>query len=402
MSKITPEQRQKGFELSLAFYRNKISFSEAVEQLTSTGMKRGSAQDYIRYIKEYMQINHTPTRTMSEDTQTLFMKGVLEHLGKDALEQWAINDRKHFDYYEGVKNGRVVGRRENLEKFLKEHLNNKESSTGKMYAVIAENDESQWNDETGILYHFPNKYRKYLQSGTHVIYYKGALKNKEYSSKRLSDAPHYFGTAVIGKVYPDKESTKGDLFALITKYQKFEVPILAKNNSEYLESIPESRKSNYWRDGVRPIDKDTFFQIVNYVPNNITSNIDASFDYEEFNDTATGLESSSEGEKKERYVTFYERKPILRKQAIAIHGTKCHTCKFDFRKFYGDYAKGYIQIHHIVPLSELDDPKNVDPEKDLIPLCANCHAIIHRKKTKTLTITELQEMIANQNNEFIK
>ncbi len=125
MSKITQEQIQQGFELSLAFYRDEISFGDAVNQLTRTGLGQGSAQDYVRYIKEYMHVGHTPTRTMSKATQSLFLEGILEHLGEDALQQWASNDRKHFDYYESVQDGKVIGRRKNLERFLKEH----ESST---------------------------------------------------------------------------------------------------------------------------------------------------------------------------------------------------------------------------------------------------------------------------------
>ena len=127
--KITQEQRESGFDLSLAFYRDEISFSDAVKQLTRTGMKEGSAKDYVRYIQEYMKIDNIPVRTMSKATQSLFLEGVLEHLGEEALQQWAINDRKHFDYYESVQNGNVVGRRKNLEKFLKEHVNS--TSTAK-------------------------------------------------------------------------------------------------------------------------------------------------------------------------------------------------------------------------------------------------------------------------------
>jgi len=38
-----------------------------------------------------------------------------------------------------------------------------------MYTIITENDESQWDDDTGVLYHFPKKYLKHLQPGTNVI-----------------------------------------------------------------------------------------------------------------------------------------------------------------------------------------------------------------------------------------
>ena len=125
MSSITQEQRERGFELSLAFYKDEISFGNAVEQLTRSGMGKGSAQDYVRYIKEYMSVGHTPTRTMSISTQSLFLKGVLEYLGEKKLQQWAVNDRKHFDYYEEISGATVVGRRKNLEKFLETNLNNK-------------------------------------------------------------------------------------------------------------------------------------------------------------------------------------------------------------------------------------------------------------------------------------
>jgi hypothetical protein len=79
------------------------------------------------------------------------------------------------------------------------------------FAVITENDESQWHDETGIRYHFPKRYFKFLPPGTNVVYYKGKLKDDSFAVKRLSPEPHYFGLATIGKVYPDPESMKGEI-----------------------------------------------------------------------------------------------------------------------------------------------------------------------------------------------
>ena len=31
--------------------------------------------------------------------------------------------------------------------------------------IITENDVSQWEDQTGVLYHFPKRYEKYLKPG---------------------------------------------------------------------------------------------------------------------------------------------------------------------------------------------------------------------------------------------
>jgi putative restriction endonuclease len=39
------------------------------------------------------------------------------------------------------------------------------------------------------------------------------------------------------------------------------------------------------------------------------------------------------------------------------------VCGFNFEKAYGDYAKGFIHIHHIVPVSEFGDSKTVNPQQ---------------------------------------
>lgn len=264
-----------------------------------------------------------------------------------------------------------------------------------MYTVITENDESKWKDQTGALYHFPKRYAKYLEPGTDVIYYKGKIKDIAFRHIRLSDSPHYFAIAQIGKLYPDKESSKGDLFATITNFTVFTKPVLAKQNGNYLEQIPESKKTNYWRDGVRSINKVTFEAITKNLKNSAISQ-QATFDnLTLFNDSDNTLESLEEGQLKTKFVTLYERDPKLRLQAIAIHGSSCATCGFNFGDFYGEYAEGFIHVHHIVPISDFGGSRPVNPETDLIPLCANCHSVIHRKKNKTLTVNDLKALITN-------
>jgi len=76
----------------------------------------------------------------------------------------------------------------------------------------------------------------------------------------------------------------------------------------------------------------------------------------------------------------YKRNQDNRKKAIEIHGTSCKVCGFDFMKTYGELGRGFIEIHHIKPLSTFDEEETVDPRTDLVPLCANCHRMVHRKK----------------------
>lgn len=257
-----------------------------------------------------------------------------------------------------------------------------------MPAVIAENDVSIWADETGAVYHYPKRYSSILAPGVRVIYYKGKLIDKAFADQRLSPQPHYFGVARIGTVYPDPKSTKGDLFALIEDFQPFEWAVLAKEGDDYLEPIPQSKASNYWRSGVREIDQSTFESILaraKLKPPQIAEKQET--------EDVLDFESRMEGSLSTYYGVRYERDPKLRLQAIAIHGMACKACGFDFEKAYGEYAKGYIHVHHTLPISEFDGPKSVNPETDLVTLCANCHAVIHRKRSATLSLDELKSMV---------
>lgn len=87
-----------------------------------------------------------------------------------------------------------------------------------------------------------------------------------------------------------------------------------------------------------------------------------------------------EGASTEISVNSYERNLNARKMCLEHYGYECQVCKFDFEKTYGQLGKKYIHVHHIVPLSDVSKEYKVNPINDLIPLCPNCHAIIHRTK----------------------
>lgn len=257
------------------------------------------------------------------------------------------------------------------------------------YLVITENDVSQWKDKTGEVYHFPNKFRKDFTSGTRAVYYKGTLKDNTYSNKRLSNMPHYFGIAEIGKVTPDDSSTKRDYYAEILNYIPFSIPVYAKQNERFIEKIPASKKTNYWRDGARRIDEDVYLQIVKL------SDIKQD-GLSDLNDLSQGMQVAFESEiiegaKKQRFSSYYERDPKLRQQALLIHGYSCMICKFNFEETYGEIGKGFIHVHHVKPLASSGKTK-VDPQKDLIVVCPNCHSIIHRRKNGIIDHNELKKI----------
>lgn len=86
-----------------------------------------------------------------------------------------------------------------------------------------------------------------------------------------------------------------------------------------------------------------------------------------------------EGAKKEIIVNRYERNREAREKCIAVHGCKCVVCGMDFEKTYGQIGRGFIHIHHKVPLSSVGKEYELNPTKDLVPVCPNCHAMLHRK-----------------------
>ena len=91
-------------------------------------------------------------------------------------------------------------------------------------------------------------------------------------------------------------------------------------------------------------------------------------------------------------VNKYERNQEARRKCIEIHGCQCKICGFNFEKTYGEAGKGLIHVHHVVPISSIKEEYQIDYEKDLIPVCPNCHAMIHRKKDP-YTCEEIKKML---------
>jgi 5-methylcytosine-specific restriction protein A len=54
--------------------------------------------------------------------------------------------------------------------------------------------------------------------------------------------------------------------------------------------------------------------------------------------------------------------------------------------------QGYIHVHHLKAMSRRGGRYEVDPIKDLRPICPNCHAVIHRQNPP-LSIVQLRQML---------
>jgi len=102
-----------------------------------------------------------------------------------------------------------------------------------------------------------------------------------------------------------------------------------------------------------------------------------------------------EGEAVEVKTTKYERNPNNRRLCIDLKGCTCAVCGMEFEKVYGKIGKNFIEVHHAVQVSDMEEGHVVDVTKELFPLCSNCHSMIHRKKPP-YTIEELRAIVNAQ------
>lgn len=136
---------------------------------------------------------------------------------------------------------------------------------------------------------------------------------------------------------------------------------------------------------------------------------DDSTDYGQYTPTQHNDDDyapDTEGLEHQHNLTKKERNPELRRRCIAYYKAKwggrihCICCGFDFEETYGEIGKDYIEIHHINPHHLQKGPHKVDPKTELIPLCSNCHSMIHRtgSRDKVWTLEELKEKFKKLNN----
>ncbi len=112
----------------------------------------------------------------------------------------------------------------------------------------------------------------------------------------------------------------------------------------------------------------------------------------EEDDPCISISPDQEGKVKELKSIRYERSRVNRDICLAHKGYSCSACGFNFLERYGQLGKDYIEVHHTTPVSEMGDNYQIDIDRDLVPVCSNCHSMLHRK-TPPYTIKELKNII---------
>lgn len=127
-----------------------------------------------------------------------------------------------------------------------------------------------------------------------------------------------------------------------------------------------------------------------YINSNFTDNNQTEY----FPDILNEDVVQYEGLKKQVTVNKYERSSLARKKCIDFHGLNCYVCDMNFLNYYGEIGAGFIHVHHLVPIHQIGKEYKVNYKEDLVPVCPNCHAMLHRKNNGSeISIEELKKMI---------
>lgn len=210
-----------------------------------------------------------------------------------------------------------------------------------------------------------------------------------YSGKRVIAGfyqnARVYAEAVSSRLYKD-ESINYNLIC------RAEDAILIPRENRIME-IPYSKssdvkgghgQSNLWY--AQNIDDSIVNELLQYIENvraNKTIYVSDEHKYDETKTYTTSLQQSA-------------RSREARNKCIELKGCHCNICGFDFEKTYGELGKDYIEVHHIMPIGQLIASigyEGTDPKKDLIPLCSNCHAMIHRRKNPPYSTKEIEDIL---------
>ncbi|MEP7247191.1 MAG: HNH endonuclease [Gammaproteobacteria bacterium] len=96
-----------------------------------------------------------------------------------------------------------------------------------------------------------------------------------------------------------------------------------------------------------------------------------------------------------RHVTRERNRKLVEQKKRRVMQTsgklECEACGFDFALRYGTRGNGFIECHHLQPVTTLAENGKTHVN-DLAVVCANCHRIIHRGKP-WLTVAELKTLL---------
>lgn len=120
--------------------------------------------------------------------------------------------------------------------------------------------------------------------------------------------------------------------------------------------------------------------------------------------SAPKFREETEGERKHvtKEIEVIYRNPALRQQCLDKYGYQCQCCGMDFAEMYGEeLGANFIEVHHLKLISTFETdgvPENF--LENLVPLCSNCHSMIHHIKDSEHTLRDIREAYRGEKKEL--
>lgn len=214
--------------------------------------------------------------------------------------------------------------------------------------------------------------------------------------------PQKFGRNIINEMAQADEQKKQCFFSYIQMLKDMGSKVQFKVNNEIVENEedwPTVWKSFFCKITKVPVDFYGTTGEFNVVNEWMQHGVSLMLTLLTIDDQSTDwdlLPAEGEGTRYQAISIRYERNPINRRLCLYKKGYNCSVCGTNFYEKYGDIGRDFIEVHHITPVSMMGDGYKLDIERDLVPLCPNCHAMIHRK-TPPYTIEQLKSFWEEQN-----
>lgn len=244
-------------------------------------------------------------------------------------------------------------------------------------------------------------------------------------SDRITESELVLPSLYLMSLSPTGSISTTELIRLLTQIMKpqgLDAQILSNRSDTYFSQKVRNLKSHdtltkygyaLYSDGTYYI-TDSGRLLVQNNKSSIQYILSSGFDYSDVKSTFGRVYKSrstivipydeliSEGGRNNEVTKSYERSKRLRNAAIE-HFTHngvivCDCCGFEFKSFYGEkFGKSCIEIHHLKPIfqyASMSVVQTIDSAlRNLLPVCPNCHRVIHKNNITADMIPQLRQEI---------
>jgi len=179
----------------------------------------------------------------------------------------------------------------------------------------------------------------------------------------------------------------------IQRIKQFQTKIKNKDSKEYKDFYNHCVSKSYLEGGFVSAGLKSFFDFYDGRDSNSRDNgmqgpvvLDKLPEMQNYDDDELEIDDErkyrhyTEGGRTSTTISGTNRSSAARRACLEKHGYACNICGFDFNEFYGEIGKNVIEVHHLEPLVGREKSSATDPEKDLMPVCSNCHSMLHEKQ----------------------